>query len=135
MKIYESDPVRAALEPAIAPYFVAAYLQEQVDEFKQYDKAHPGEQTPTRFESLLYTYNPDVVSRSDIPRNTLKADDYREITASEKLEAKVTGHRASSLQGWTSEDYPRNLAILQRSGVVKTIKQTMQAVDAHFKDK
>lgn len=132
MKEFRSDPARAAIEPSKAPYFVAAYLQEKVDRFKQHDQANPKEPTPKCFESLVYTYNPDVVSRADVQRNSLKADDYREITALEKLEAKVTGHRAGSLKDWTSENYPRNLAILQKSGVVKTIKQSMHEVESHF---
>lgn len=135
LSLYNSDASRAALEPSIAPYFVAAYLQERMEAFSAHDKANPKEQTPKCFESLLYTYNPDVVSKAGASATSVKADDYREISASEKLEAKITGHRAGSLNGWKSESYPRNLIILQKSGVVKTIKQTMQAVESYFRDK
>lgn len=135
LSLYNSDASRAALEPSIAPYFVAAYLQERLEGFTAHDKANPNEPTPKCFESLIYTYNPDVVSKAGVSASGAKSDAYREISASEKLEAKVTGHRAESLKGWKSESYPRNLMILQKSGVVKTIKQTIQAVESHFLDK
>jgi hypothetical protein len=135
LSLYNPDASRAALEPSIAPYFVAAYLQERVEAFVAHDLANPKEQTPKCFEALLYTYNPDVVSKVKSSATNVKADEYREISASEKAEAKLTGHRAGSLTGWKSESYPRNLMILQKSGVVKTIKQTMQAVESHFRDR
>lgn len=135
LSLYNSDASRAALEPSIAPYFVAAYLQERMEAFSAHDKANPTEQTPKCFESLLYTYNPDVVSKVRNSAAGIHENEYREISASEKIEEKLTGHRAGSLTGWKSESYPRNQMILQKSGVVKTIKQTIQAVETHFRDK
>jgi hypothetical protein len=106
-----------------------------MEAFSAHDKANPTEQTPKCFESLLYTYNPDVVSKVRNSAAGIHENEYREISASEKIEEKLTGHRAGSLTGWKSESYPRNLIILQKSGVVKTIKQTIQAVETHFRGK
>lgn len=128
---FRDDPCRAALNPDKAPYFVAAYLQDKIQAFDKHDKTHPNEPIPKCYESLLYTYNPDVVSKHS------GSDEFRAISAQEKLIAAIihkstgTAERSPTLHGWKSEFMPRNLNILHASEVVKDIKHSINAISKH----
>lgn len=107
------DPVKAALDPNKAPYFVAAYLCDEAKAINDYNHKHPNE-TPisVNSDSLAYRYNPDVYRD---PQGK-----YRSLEPWEKL-------NIQSLHGFRKMDFPV-AGIVENSHHVSKVKQAMQEV-------
>ncbi len=109
------DPQKAALDPAKAPFFVAAYLANEADNITNYNKQHskePGfEPIPVNGDTLAYRYNPDVYQDQD--------GHFRSLEPWEKTYRKVIGPLPEKLQDcpWPTSE------VLQRSHHLQKVKE------------
>lgn len=112
---FKEDPIRAAVAPATAPMFVAAYLSEKIDQLTQYNQEH---HTNIKVSPayLAYTYNPDVFSLDG---------HYRAKTAFEKLQ----GPHKGVMAGWSPVLMPLNETITKNSTIVKNISHATKMVE------
>lgn len=123
------DPVKSALEPDKAPFFVAAYLNERITTLEAHNKTHPDSKVDIGLKSLLFSYNPDVLVRDGIEKPT--ANDYRAITPAEKVENSITHKKPDTEQGWHSVMYATNDLITEKSEVVKDMMAGIEAIRRH----
>lgn len=115
------DPIKAALKPDKAPFFVAAYLANEAGAIGSYNKQHAGnpefKPIPITSETLAYRYNPDVYKdQSGI---------YRSLEPEEKLALK-----ANQLHGVIQEDWPIS-GVVEKSHHVIKVQQAMQELIKH----
>lgn len=123
------DPVKAALEPNKAPFFVAAYLTERVSKLEEHNSTHPESRVNINLKSLLYSYNPDVLVKDGVDKPTLT--DYRAITPAEKVENSITHKRTDTERGWHSVMYATNDFITEKSQVVKDMLEGIRSIREH----
>jgi len=60
LQSFKDAPLKAALEPENAPYFVAAYIVNEAGKIDRYNKIHRAVVVPINADTLAYRYNPDV---------------------------------------------------------------------------
>jgi hypothetical protein len=123
------DPVRAALDPGKAPYFVAAYLVERISWLQAYNAKHEQAKVPINDGTLFYLYNPDVVVKHGVANPT--PDDFRALTGLEKAERSVTRKKPESQKDWDSVQLPINPVVVQKSSVVREMRDALRAVEQH----
>lgn len=121
------EPVRAATNPSSAPYFVAAYLTEKIVQLEDFNKQHAQGKVPINDGTLFYLYNPDVVVKSG--KSNPSNDDYRALTAWEKVERSATGKKPESVSGWESVTMPTNKAVIDKSNIVREMRSALSAVE------
>jgi hypothetical protein len=109
------DPVKAAMEPATAPFFVAAYVANEVEGINLYNQQHskePGfKPIPINADTLAYRYNPDVYSDDK--------GQYRSLEPWEKTYRKVIGPLPGHLKGCP---YP-SPEVLQHSHHLQKVRE------------
>jgi hypothetical protein len=109
------DPVKAAMDPVTAPFFVAAYVANEAENITSYNKQHSGEQgfkpIPINADTLGYRYNPDVYSD--------KNGEYRSLEPWEKSYRRVIGPLSESMAvcPWPSPE------VLQRSHHLQKVRE------------
>ncbi len=90
------DPYKAALDPAKAPFFVAAYLANEAYNINAYNKQHVTyagfRNIPINTETLAYRYNPDVYQDNG---------EFRSLEPWEKIAVK-----ANLLHGVVQQEWP-----------------------------
>lgn len=115
---FKDEPLKAALDPSKAPYFVAAYLLNEVAKIDRYNEIHRATVVPINADTLAYRYNYDVF-----------IDDHgakRSLEPSEKLLRKVTGMTSFEPCPWPMR------GIVEKSNHVRNVKEAMKQVDQYL---
>ena len=109
------DPVKAALNPKVAPFFVAAYLASEAKAIADYNHQHPGDKPiPVNTDTLAYRYNPDVYRDQQGKLKSLEP--WEKIAAQAKL-----------LHGVKKEEFPMT-GVLENSHHLHKVRQAMAEV-------
>jgi hypothetical protein len=117
------DPVHACLDPAKAPYFVAAYLRNEAENISEYNRRHQEDQAfkviPINSDTLAYRYNPDVFRDSK--------GELRSLEPWEKI-----ARRFHPLD-LTNVEFPTE-GVIERSHHVRKVREAVKEVqrDANF---
>ncbi|MDP3509283.1 MAG: hypothetical protein Q8T09_15020 [Candidatus Melainabacteria bacterium] len=115
---FKAEPLKAALDPAKAPYFVAAYLLNEVAKIDRYNKIHRAVVVPINADTLAYRYNYDVF----IDDHGVK----RSLEPSEKLLRKITGTSNFEQCPWPMR------GIVEKSNHVRNVKAAMKQVEPYL---
>lgn len=114
------DPLKAALDPAKAPFFVAAYLANEVESISAYNKEHSTYAgfvpVVTSTETLAYRYNPDVYRDQG---------EFRSLEPWEKIAVKL-----DALKGVTKQEWPV-AGVPEHSHHVRKVREAMKEVEAN----
>jgi hypothetical protein len=114
------DPLKAALDPAKAPFFVAAYLANQAESIDAYNKQHSTSagftNIPINADTLAYRYNPDVYRDNGT---------FRSLEPWEKLAIK-----AGVLHGVVQQEWPV-AGVVESSHHVRKVRDAMEDVKTH----
>lgn len=112
------DPLKSALDPAKAPYYVAAYLLREATKIEQYNEEHAQDANfkpiPINTDTLAYMYNPDVYR--DQQGNLRSLEPWEKVAADVKL-----------LHGARKEKFPVP-GVIEHSHHLQKVHQAMQEV-------
>lgn len=112
------EPKKAALDPAKAPFFVAAYLANEAEKIDNYNKEHSSyagfRNIPINTETLAYRYNSDVYSDHGV---------YRSLEPWEKIAIK-----ADLLTGVAKQEWPI-AGVAENSHHVRKVLEAIKEVE------
>lgn len=112
------DPKKAALDPAKAPFFVAAYLANEAEKIENYNKEHSTyagfRNIPINTKTLAYRYNADVYSDHGA---------YRSLEPWEKIALK-----ADLLTGVVKQEWPI-AGVTESSHHVRKVLEAIKEVE------
>jgi hypothetical protein len=109
------DPIKAALDPKAAPFFVAAYLASEAKAIGDYNHQHPGAKPiPVNTDTLAYRYNSDVYR--DQQGNLRSLEPWEKVA-----------DRAKLLHGVRKEEFPI-AGVLENSHHLRKVRQAMAEV-------
>lgn len=118
LQSFKDAPLKAALEPENAPYFVAAYIVNEAGKIDRYNKIHRAVVVPINADTLAYRYNPDVF----IDDQGIK----RCLEPAEKISQKLTGRPNFQECPWPMR------GIVEKSNHVRNVKASIKEVEPYL---